>query len=145
VTGEWPSFATALTGALSALPLQGVLIVRDSVCPQYFVQYAHHGAHIRAEAAGGVDPEGHENLTEQERAGLAAIGWHPPDDRHFNWWWRLDWPATSKQYRALGEMSARALHEVYGIAAPTTLEYEAWIDGSADRPELPQLGTARYR
>jgi hypothetical protein len=143
VTGEWSRFASALNSALAALPAQGVLIVGDRVNGQYFVQYAHGGDHIRAEAAGGPDEAGRPNLTEQQGAELAAIGWQPPDQRHFNWWHRLDWPATSAQYAALAEMSARALSEAYGVASPATLEYESWIDGTLQPLDFPQLGIAR--
>jgi hypothetical protein len=143
MTEEWSRFAVALTKALSSLPLQGVLIVGDGVNGQHFVQFAHHGERIRAEAAGGADEYGRVHLTERQRAGLVELGWRPPDEGHFNWWTQLDWPATSAQYRVLGEMSTRALSEAYQVASPATLEYQAWVDGSPQPLEFPLLGMAR--
>ncbi len=144
MTGEWDGFTQALSGALAALPLQGVLIVGDREQSQYFTQYAHEGDHIRAEAASGIDESGQSQLSQRQRDGLAAAGWQPPDnDQHRNWWLRLDWPATHQGYRGLAAASVQALRDGYGLVSPSTLEYEAWIDGTLQPLEFPGLGIAR--
>lgn len=135
MSGDWDRFTDALADALAALPLQGVLIVGDRVQGQYFVQYAHDGDRIRAEASHGPDE------TPRQRDGLTAAGWQPPDHaQHRNWWLGLDWPATSAGYRGLANASTQALHDGYGLASPVTLEYQAWIDGSPQPLEFPGLG-----
>jgi AraC-like DNA-binding protein len=129
VNGEWGRFARALDEALAVLPLHGVLIITDRTRPWHFIQYAHEGDHIRAEAVGGVERFGRSRLCGLQRETPTVAGWHPPAGGCLNWWWRLDWPAPVSDSRRLADNSVRAFREAYGTASPATLEYEAWVDG----------------
>jgi hypothetical protein len=142
VTPEWRRFTAALEEALATLPL-GVLIIDVRSRPGGFVQFAHNGDHIRAEASGGADAFGAPLLSGAQRTALAAAGWQaPPEGAQLNCWWRLDWPAWSAGNRRLAEMSVRALREAYGAESPAALAYEAWTDGATKRVEF-DLGIGR--
>ncbi|WP_433335659.1 TY-Chap domain-containing protein [Spirillospora sp. CA-294931] len=144
---DWNDFATRLTIELMRLPVHSFLIVQAPGGLPY-TQAMRSGDRTDAEAVGSAFlPRA---LSSRQERRLDALGWQRPDGRdHLNWWNRITMtdragnPAPG-QAESCAELAGRmvgAFRDVYGIASPLELVYQASRNGAGGGPlPLPGLG-----
>ncbi|NKY37142.1 hypothetical protein HGA13_29330 [Nocardia speluncae] len=140
---EWPELAAGLADQLAALPAGAVLIIAEAEGPRY-AQFKQFDDRLYAEVVGDswLDPGKQAGAPGARR--LVDAGWQAPGGEHTNWWIDRPWPLSPAQYRELVAMVFTALRDVFAIAEPADLVYEAWNTEAGDADlDLPGLGLRR--
>lgn len=148
---DWPSFTRRLAETLGALA-DGQYLILAATHIQRYVQFACCGAQgLRAEAVSNAYLPAHDQLGPTQLDALGAAGWRPPthapeapaSDRRpngsVNHYADFEVPVP---FDAVAELAVDTLANVFGIADPGQLEYEAFRRGGVAL-EFPGLGVAR--
>ncbi|MEU1985385.1 hypothetical protein [Nocardia sp. NPDC019395] len=141
---EWPEFSAGLSRHLAGLPAGAILTLVEAGGSRY-AQFRQFDDRLYAELVGD------EWLGPGKRAGdsgarlLVEAGWQRPDPDHTdNWWIEYPWPLTPLRYRELVSMVLIGLRDVFAVAEPADLVYNAWNVEDGDRElVLPGLGLRR--
>lgn len=140
----WPEFAAGLAAELSALPAGAVVKVAERSGSRY-AQFRQLDDRLWAELSGDLrlDPDTRVGVSGARL--LVASGWQLPDPGHGdNWWIEWAWPLSPRRYRALAAMVVGGLGDVFRIAGPHELVYDAWNEDAENRDlVLPGLGVSR--
>jgi hypothetical protein len=143
----WRAFERRLAEVLAALS-DGESLVISAKDGRSFVQLTVEGPEgLRAETASETFLEPAEGSSDQQLAGLAALGWQPPTTSER---WEVE-PGGSASFSAdfeapvpfdgVAEMVVSTLVDVWHIAEPDELRYRAFDDGREIL--LPTLGLDR--
>jgi hypothetical protein len=130
---DWNDFQERLQGALRTLGDRTCLIV---VAPHEggYVQFAGLADALSAEASGPGFAKGAAVHAADDPTMLAA-GWTAPSRPQPNWSFALDLPALTSEYAELASRCVVALRDVFQVADPAVLGYQAWRE-----PEQQPLG-----
>jgi hypothetical protein len=132
----WEEFRRGLIGELMRAEA-GTKIVINQRSENYLAQFAHEDDLLIAETSHDAEQT---QLSPEQIQRLQDLGWLEPSGRKWeNWSHRWSWPMRAADYRLVGEMVTRALHDVYGIGTPEELEYRAWNDSTREHWQLPLL------
>ncbi len=110
-----------------------------------FVQFALFGTELRAESAGDRYLSGADQLTPEQHAALAGLGWSPPDEsgNYFAAW------ADPVPYEAVAAMALATLASVHGVEHAEQLSFsgspgvlEMFSIGGDSEPPLREGGGA---
>ncbi|RAY10835.1 hypothetical protein DPM19_33260 [Actinomadura craniellae] len=144
---DWQELAKRLTRELMRLPDNSFLIVQG-VGGFPYVQAMRYANALDAEAVSNTFLP--EPMTQRQEQRLEGLGWHAPDGRNReNWWRQVPLPVDPEDFTAehsrecahLAGQMVSALHEVYRVRSLTELVYEANQNGpDGGSLSLPDLG-----
>ncbi|MFE3189901.1 hypothetical protein ACFXHA_12900 [Nocardia sp. NPDC059240] len=116
---EWDTFATNLAGVLCRCPIYTALILRSG---NRFLDFS------KGEGSGGhyLNILVCDDITDPGRQYLHERGWYIPDSDD-NWWLSIQRPGPN-DYREIAWESVGILREVFGVASPTDLRLDGWVE-----------------
>lgn len=129
---DWNEFRDRLRAALSGLTDRCYLIVGAPGFGGY-VQFAGTGNSLAAEASGPEFVAGPASHPTDDPTMLAA-GWAAPTRPQPNWTFALQLPALTSEYAELAERCVIALRDVFHLADPAVLTYQAWREPEQQPP-----------
>lgn len=147
VASTWKPFILNLTDVLNDME-QGQILTLQKSSPEEWIQFAPQGKSIRIECKSNFYREVHEQLTVDQVAALADIGWlsptgspeesTPSEDKFGspNHFVDLLLPLKTK---ALSGLVVRTFTEVFSATHPEMLQYEAF-EVTGDSLPLPDFG-----
>ncbi|WP_280414571.1 TY-Chap domain-containing protein [Nocardia carnea] len=140
---EWQELAAGLADQLSALPAGAVLIIAEAEGPRY-AQFKQFDDRLYAELVGDSWLPPGKQAGDSGARRLVDAGWQPPGGDRTNWWIDRAWPLSPAQYRELVSMVFTGFRDVFAIARPDDLVYEAWNSEAGDADlDFPGLGLRR--
>ena len=131
---SWEQFEKNLEHVLGRLPVEHFLIVSTRLAGEgdepYFIQFAQGGlSGFLAEAVSNRFLKGAKALSPAQEQQMAVIGWMWPTpgsetEPNFSRQWPIGTP-----FHEVARLAVRTLQEIYGVAQPADLLYQAFSKG----------------
>lgn len=143
---DWTEFRTRLSRVIRDLDDRSFLIIRDG-SSRAFVQFATRDDRVDAECISNANPTLARPADAAGELRLVELGWTPYTPTDPNWATSVALPATLDQTGRIADMCITALREVYDVASPDSLTYQAWRAPETPRAqwdddELDEFGEA---
>lgn len=143
---EWAEFKTRLTRTIRDMD-DRVFLILDEPSSGAYVQFAADADTVSAECVANTSKALKRQATPAGELRLVELGWTPYTPAQPNWTTSLDLPATLDHAGRIADMCITALREVYDVASPDSLTYQAWRAPETPRAqwdddELDEFGEA---
>ncbi|GAB2934378.1 hypothetical protein GCM10027280_22720 [Micromonospora polyrhachis] len=136
VETTWGELTVRLTGLLGRLSDGAVLQLHEVARPVdgYFAQLWQRTDRLVVEVSAAAPGVGAARLPAEREDALRKSGWSVPDVAHPGHWWReLAWPAPAAGHAELAAHLVRLARDVFGLASPKELAYQAWSSDDGRR------------
>ncbi len=135
--GPWEQLAGGLAAELPRLRDADTVILRHG---ERLVQFQQFPTVLHAEAASNEFLPPDQQMTPDAEQTLRRLGWNEPTPPgYLNWWYETPWPLATAAGKAVARLLVTTLREVYGVASPLELSYQAFNTDTAEPLTLTAL------